>query len=383
MATQKFSNNMKDLAAIYKDSKVFQELIDNTLALQYNEVWWKSQFTKASLPTPLGANGSATFQAIEIIEASSPMLSPRAAWTPPKEDSTEGAEYYMDSLWDWGTSFSITAQEQAYYDRMLKTTNVPLIVLNKFINTLDKKLLGAHATVSHQCAQLLSNGNWISANQEGFKAKGICDKIPAEMRKTAGPKAWTDPTAPIYETIVKYVQEYRDKTKDERPLSLKMTKEEFENIQHNEWFKNNIGVMVILGGIYNPNPVVTIEKVNEYALQQGGWFPVIELIEEKQVLQDNGYTIKKDVKGWKQGMVVMSPIGSQGDIHYADVEELSYLVQGEGDRSMAYLEGGLFGFLNWVEVGRSPRWITELLATFAPALTLFRHTMYINSLVAD
>lgn len=383
MAMNNYSNNIKDLMLLYKDSNEFQMLIDNTIALKYKELWWRSKFDKADLPLSQPADGTAMFKAWEVVEASSPMLNPRAQWAPPKETSKEGAVFYADSIWDWGTSFSLTAQEQAYYDKMLATTNVPLIVLQKFIHTIDQKVKGAHATITNTGAQLLSSGKWMSANKEGFKARGECKEIPAEAFKKAGTKSWADPTADIKGTLEKYVKEMRD-AGEERALVLYLSRNEFAYIENNNWFKENLGLIVIGGMVYNPNKIVTVEKYNIYVSEYGGGFlPLIEIQEEKQVLQDNSYTIKSDVTGWKKGMAVLAPAGKQGLIQYADVTELSYLVKGAGERSLAYLEGGLFGILNWTEVGRLDRKITELLASFAPSLSNFKHTYYINTEVAD
>lgn len=362
------------------DNNEMQVMVDNALANLYQEAWWRTAYVKASMPTPLNAYGAGTLTAAELVKKSAPMALPRAKWSPPAEGGRDGFETYTDSIWDYGYSFSTSAQQRDYYSKMLDKFNGNTTILSNYITETSDLVKGINAALTYNGASLLSQGFYVSPN-EGFKARGKA-RIPLDRFKKAGAKVWADKTADIIGKMQMEVKDLRDKTQFEGALSFKMTKTDFANVQTNEKVREQVGNYILsMGNVFSTNSIVTVERFNEYIRELGQYTFIIEIIEEKQVLQD-GTINRKDVRGWKEGNVVLSPVGMQGTIEYADVDELAILAA-IPNRQVAYMEGGLFGIMNWISEGRSPVWITEILGTFAPALTVFNHITIIDTKTAD
>lgn len=381
MSTLQFGKSVSTFDKFYTgDNNEMQVMVDTAFADLYKEAWWRTAYTKADMPTPIDAYGRAKFTVAEIVTTSAPMALPRAKWTPPAEGNHEGFDTYSDSLWDYGYSFSTSAQQRDYYSKMLDKFNGNTTILSKYISSTSDLVKGINATLTYTGASLLSQGYYVTPN-EGLKATGRA-KIPADRFKKAGAKTWDDPSADILTKMQMEVKEFRDKTQFQGALSFKMDKTTFGYLQTNTKIREQVGNYIIsLGNVFSTNSIVTVERFNQYIAELGQYTFVVELVEEKQLLLD-GTINRKDVRGWKVGNVVLSPIGMQGTIEYADVDEIAILAN-VPNRQVAYMEGGLFGIMNWISEGRSPVWITEILGTFAPALSVFNHITIIDTKTAD
>lgn len=383
MATLQGGNSISTFDKFFKaGGDEMQVLVNSAFADMYNESWWKQMYQKADMPTPLDAYGKATFTAYQVIKTSAPMAMPRAKWSPPAEGSHDGFASYTGSLYDYGFSFVTTAQQRDYYSKMLDAFNGNTTILKKFMSETDDLIKGIHSRISNIGASLLSQGYYLTEGA-GVKAKGKAD-IPLSRFKTAGAKAWSDVGADILGKMQTEVQALRDATGFSGVLSFKMDKTAWGYVQANTAVKSTIpSYLSSIGVLESLNSTVTVERFNRWVNEVGMNYAIIELVEEKQVLQDTVIS-RRDVHGWKSGSVVLSPFGYQGTIEYANVDELAILSE-IGDRQIAYVEDGLFGLMNWVsgKNDRSPAWVTEVLGTFAPALGVAHTMTIIDSKTAD
>jgi len=359
-----------------------QSLINTVFADMYQESFWKRYFDKDGMPTPSDSQGVATFRAIEMIAQSAPMLEPRARWSEPTESPKGSMNYYTGSIGDFGRSFSITPEEEEYYQVMLEMSGGDVNVLTQYVSNINDLVKGAHATISNLSAQLMSKGQMISANTTGFKFQGIAD-IPAARFKKAGAKVWSDISSDILTKMQTEEDALRTATGFTGMLTWKMDKTTFQNIQLNTAVRSQVGSYLNYNNIlFTTNSIVTLDAFNQWAVNVGN-LSVIELVEEKQMLNGGQTSYYTTTRGWKAGSAVLSPAGKQGVIKYSNINELAKLAN-YPNKQVAYLENGLFGIMNWLnDSGRSPVRITELLIAIAPALSVYNTMTIVDTTTAD
>lgn len=365
-----------------------QILIDNALQEKYNTLWWKKYFTPADMPTPVSADDRALFAQVSMTTAPDVMLMPRAAWTPPKPSSKEGFNYYEGSLANYGRSYSFTAQEVAFFQKMLERANGSAFVAEKYMKKADQLIKGAHATVSNLSAQLLSKGQYIFAasSGSGFSTNGKAN-IPAARFKKAGAKVWSDVASGIISKMQTEEKALRDATGYAGPLSWKMDRTTFNYVMANtevktmmkEYIASRVGLAAVTG---LPAVVGTVESYNEWvSILQMPNLSIIEIVEESQQTE-YANAVKTTVNGWLSKNAVLSPLGLQGEIKWADVEEYKYMAG--INKQFAYIEGGIFAMMNWKnDANRAPEWIAEILAFVAPTLSVFDTMTIVDTLTAD
>ena len=363
-----------------------QILIDSALQAKYNTLWWKTMFTPADMPTPINADDKALFSQISMTESRDTMLLPRAAWQPPKPTSKDGFNSYEGVLANYGRGYSFTAQELAFFQKMLERTNGSQFVATAYMKKADQLIRGAHATVTNLAAQLLSKGSYTSPNATGHTTMGKAN-IPTARFTTAGTTIWSNAAAPIIATMQAREKTLRDATGYAGALSWKMDRTTFNYFINNTEVKalmklyvaSKVNLPTVTG---LPNMVGTIETYNAWVstLQMPDISP-IEIVEESQILQEN-QVVKSVVSGWESKYAVLSPIGIQGEIKWADIEEYKYMAG--INKQFAYLEGGIFAMMNWKnDSNRTPEWIAEILAFIAPTLSVFDTMIYVDTTVTD
>ena len=378
-----FNKNMSILESFFeKGGTATHTLVNTVFADMYKEAFWKRYFEKDDMPTPTNSKGVGIFEVTEVITESAPMLDPRARWSAPAERTKGGFASYTGSIGNFGLSNSITPEEEEYYEKMLAVVGGDQNVLTQYVKSLDGLIKGANATFSNLSAQLLSKGQMISLN-DGFKFKGIAD-IPTSRFKNAGAKVWSDVASDILTKMQTEEDALRLATGYTGTLSWKMDKTTFRNIQLNTAVRSQVGSYLNYNNIiFTTNSVVTLDAFNNWA-QEMGELSIIEIVDEKQMLNNgltSSYTV---VRGWEVGNAVLSPIGKQGVIKYSDVDELARLAKSP-NKQVGYLDNGLMGIMNWIKNtdGRSPVKITELLVAIAPALTVFNTMTIVDTTTAD
>ena len=360
----------------------FETLLNEAIP-PYNELWYKKYFPKAPEARPIDAEGKAYFKAVEIEESSEPMMLPRAPFSPPKEGSKEGFSFYLDSLWDFGFSFSITASDRLRYEKMATEMGAKEggeALMKRYLHNVTDLIKGANASYSNICAQILSKGEWKYQTPTGIQALGKCKEIDPSFKITATTLPWSDPNATIIEDLQKAVELIREKTRYDGMLTAKMSLNTFKLVQNNKAVREAVATTIVLGGTaVQSHEIVTIDKFNQYVSDNSNYLPIIELVEEKQILQDST-VFRKTVNGWQDEMVIVSPAGIQGFMEYAYTEELM-VFRNLPNRNVQWIDGGLFGLMNWKSSldNRQPIDITEILATGAPSLRVFKKWVQIDT----
>lgn len=378
MSQLKFGKTVKGFDEYFmSNGKETQLLANSALSVPFENMWWKKYWVQANSPTPINADGIGIFQAKEFMNQESGYLDPRSPFSPPAEGESKGFDYYTGSLGDFGFSTKTTSQQRLYLEKMLSEFKGDENVVRKFINEQFSLVRRAHKTITYLGAGLLSDGQVTLKGKDGFEYSTFA-KVPAWARQKALGKIWSDKTALILEDMQQTEITLRNKTGYEGILSWKMDRETFGHIQKNADAREQIGAYVNLAGQqFTTNSIVTLDKFNDWVREAGSSMSIIEIVEE---VQDAGNNIinRAAIEGWKKGRAVLSPMGLQGVIEYANVQELS--VMEDTDRQIAYLENGLFGIMNWKTGDRTKVYIQELLATFAPTLSVFNHMIIKDTL---
>ena len=130
------------------------------------------------------------------------------------------------------------------------------------------------------------------------------------------------------------------------------------------------------GSILSSGYLATKESYEAWNTANGNYLPPIELMVEETLIQ--GVTTSTAVKGWKDGIIVLSPSGYQGQLMWATSDEYD-LLNGISTFATAKMEGGLLSMMNRVNTnGRMPEWITEVIGCYEPVLDEWNKHWCIN-----
>lgn len=387
MATTQNNISIKSLEDFFKNNGVAtQSLINTAFDPIFNSLWWKTKFMKANMPTPVNGEGAALFQMSSLTTTPDTMLNPRSSWTEMDELSKDGFSTYTGSIHQYGRKIKWTPQQLAEFDKISRAAGGNETVVTAYMKKTLDLLRGAHATVTNLSAQLLSKGQFQSVNTVGFKTEGKAD-IPTTRFKKAGAKIWSDASSDIIGKMQTEEKALRDATGYAGALSWKMDRTTFNYVMANTAVKSlmtayvgyRVGMTTVSG---LPSVVGTIEQFNEWAsLLQLPYISPIEIVEESQTLQ-SGQTVKSVVSGWDTGNAVLSPLGFQGEIKYAAIEELNWI---DTDLcQVAVAEGGLFSLANYkINEGKFSILNTEMFVHLAPALSVFDKMTIVDTTTAD
>lgn len=367
-----------------------QLMIDNAIQERYSNLWYKKYFVKADLPIAINPDQTAMFTQIGMATTQATMMLPRAPYSEPKVGTKDGFEFYTGSLGNWGFAQKFEAQERQYFAKMMEKSSIigANVIEKAYMKKANDLIQGGYATITNLCAQLLSTGSYKSVNTIGITLEGAAKIKPTQFKKS-GSKVWSEIDSPILTKMQDTEKALRDATGFQGVLTWKMDRETFGYVQKNTEINTLVSqfIQAVNTGMYgNTTPstfTVTEQNFNRWIAESGmaTGMSYIEIVEESQIIEET-QRMKTVVNGWKSGSAVLSPLGIQGEIKYADVEELEWI--GGTNRQMAYLEGGLLNIMNWKnEVNRAPEWRTEILSFLAPALSVFNIMMIVDTKTAD
>lgn len=382
-----------------KDGGVkLQSFTDNLWRNKYQNKWWRTFFKVDDLPTPVQTDGSYIFKQIYDVAEGSPMLTAKAEWTQAVQNDTPGIEGIQGNLYHFGRGQSISLQQMAVYNRMKKEGKGQELVVKKYIQKVNALVEGGHSTLNNLTAQIMSKGYFDNKLflDDGIKIKSN-QCLTTDSFKKAGKKVWSDPTAKLYDFMLKAEKAFRvdNEAYYKGPLSWKMTRDTFNLLLKNEELKAFIGTFLTWNSGATALSVgqvpLTEVALNSWIRSLGGIISPIQIVEEEEIIGKPGQTLtenlnsyKKEVQGWEKNAVVLSPVTTNGIIKYGDVEEFKILQKTKYFNS-ASLEDGLFNILTYSnKQAKNIEDITELATTFAPVLSDYRaHWIFDVNAVGD
>ena len=348
-----------------------------------------SQFEVDPEITPTARSGASPFTVASKQLLADEMADYRARGSKNKAMDNQGIEWYTGTLTDLGKALKpMTTDDREQFATMIEQFGSDAYVIDQYVEGVARLRNSVDSRLSYQGAELMTTGKITGNNGEGT-AEFYSQKaeIPAENFVNAGKTAWSDPSADLIQLMRTIEDKYRDRTGDDQPfkwqIPLKMWRDVFlTNTKLNANVQNYRATRELP---ITKEGLIIEDWVIDYITVLGVLSP-IEIIQEGSIESLND--VRREVKGWANDIAVFRPRGYAGLIKRAaiyDAEKARKYASKTVERSVAYLENGLYGLVNKTSFNTDgyPEWHTDIYATLAPALTEFPYHVIVKTSQAD
>lgn len=335
--------------------------------------------------TPSNAKGEATFtsQMREIVNAD--LMDMRAPLGDTRVADKKGVAYYTGRIPDFAPAgFVEKATERWYKESNFDQFGDAALIAQYATDEIQRMVDSANMTLSYLAAKALSTGETIYDMGDGIQSAIYKSYIPLENFVKAGAKVWTDPSANIFDQMMKIEQDFKDKWGVEMAMQWEMSETMYKNVfLNNEQVREWVRTWNAMNNVVLPaNLQLTKELVDAaYAAHPYGLSPIV-LVNEKQKDINQGV-----VRGWKEGNAVLRPRGYAGYIRKAAIlDEVIYKRYANSVNSYNFTPAlnGLGVFMNSVVVnGNFKEWHTDLFVKAIPTLDEFLYHVIVDTTTAD
>lgn len=374
-----------------KDNINFLRTFLNTKDLLYtNYGWYLTQGRRASMPTPTDYDGAATFSVKSRKLEAAPLMHLRAPLGDAPEMENNGIEIYTGSIPDFiGYKWSENARQREYKEQLYEQFGNDADLISAWVrNVVQVGKNSAEATLSNLTAQLESTAK-MSWQGKGEGLQQFLQKVepfPAENRKKAGDKAWTDPSCNLISQMRKIEDAYRDERGGtDTPLVWKMTRKMYrdtflQNAEVKEWYKR---WCVAHFKAYTEEMQVLDEDFKNSLSDMTGLSPFEIVVERERNKTVNADTF---VQGWDDKYVVLCPAGDTVEFKWTPIYDQT-LQQKYGakniDVSWATIADGLVTVGNYaMDNGQFREWQTKVMMSACPVLLDFMNHVIIDTSTA-
>lgn len=387
-------------------SQYLQTVVDDMLERDANQFFWEEHFSVDGtkyLINPAKPREDPSFTVTSIVNRPTPMANPMNPLSEVAQMDTQGFESFSDTIGQFGMG----QFETSFSREELKAELAALDVADRniivgFSIKLATLIRSHNYNLSNLAAQTLSKGGgYDMVGREGI-TPGMTHKfrnyVPAGNYLKAGAKVWTDNTADIPSQMMKIEQDWKMAKGYDGLMEWDLPYELIvNNLINNEYFKKEVNRYIRL---YAPDKVLVIqtdgstgvdvssitwEQLVEYSRSSISKISPIRVIKESQVSQN--ITNIKTVKGWKNGVAVLRPLGLAGKIVHSDTADV-YMLQKEANKtvdfSIANAQGGLLYVINKiVPNGLYKAYHTDVIGRYRPVLTEFTHHIIVDYTTAN
>ncbi len=363
---------------------VVEAILADPELIKANHTFWQSKFRVDPQSTPTNAEGEAVFKSKMREMETGTLMDMRA----PLGDSTpfdkKGLAAYTATIPDFiAKGFVEKATERYYKEKMFDQFADLKNVAVYATDVLQRGIDSANQTLSYMSAYLLSNGELSYLQGEGIKDDLYKPYIPEANYDTAGAKVWTDPTARLLDQMVEKENKYRDMWGVSIPLQWEIERKQFvECFLTNEQVIEWVRYTNLINNTPLPERLVLTEDMATAAIAKFAGLSPIVLVEESQKDVNNG-----TVKGWKEGVAVLRPVGYAGLIrHTAAQDEAIYTSFANNAVTFNFTKamGGLVTICNSiVPNGNLKEWHTDFWMSAIPSLDEFLYHVIIDTTAAD
>ena len=390
---QQFDFNNSRYAKLFssKDNINFLRTFLNTKGLLYtNYGWYLTQGRRASMPTPTDYDGVASFSIKSRKAEAAPLMHLRAPLGDAPEMDNEGLEMYTGTIPDFiGYKWSENARQREYKEKLFEQFGNDADLMAAWVrDVVQVGKNSAEATLSNLTAQIMTTAK-MSWKGKGEGLQQFLQKVepfPAENRKKAGAKAWTDPDCNLISQMRKIEDDYRDERGGtEISLVWKMTRKMYrdvflQNKEVKEWYINWCKAH---DRAYTANMQILDEDFKNSLSDMTGLSP-IEIVVEKE--RNKTVTTDAFVQGWDDKIVVLCPIGDSVEFKWTPIYDQT-LQQKYGakniDVSWASIADGLVTVGNYaMDHGQFREWQTKVMMSACPALLDFMNHVIIDTSTA-
>lgn len=379
----KFDFNTCRYAGIFTDEPMMRMLIDDYININ-NYAFWTTQEEVDTMMTPTNGRGAASFSQAAIHREVTPMMDMRAPLGKGKPIDKEGYDFYTGTIPDFITPVVVeTAAEREYKRRLFEQYGTDAKYINDWLNSTQGLVDSANQTMSNMTAQLLSTGAIDYKFGRGIKSYVQKVPIPAENFVKAGEKVWTAADCKILTQMVKIEQDFRNRTGFDGAMKWQIPYDLFINtFMTNAEVKDWVKFTKALVGIVVPDTFASTVEETIAAMSKYESLSAIEVIREKQ----------KDysgmVSGWKDGVVVLRPVGYAGVIKQTEILDV-VMSQNYGSSVIekVFAQTGMSGLFTVVNTtlnnGEYKEWHTELVASAVPTLSEFPYHVIVDTKTAN
>lgn len=383
-----------------------QNLIDNSLEIGANSFFWQEHFMLEGNEIPVDLSDRTKNPAWTVrskINRLVPMADSMAPMAEVAQLDNEGWEERTGSLYQYGKGLYQTSLGKKELEaKLLEMNMTDQNILAGFVRGVSDLVKAHNFRLSHMAAMVLSKGGaYDNISTAGFSGVSTPQNayIPASNFKTAGAKVWTDSSCDLISQMQKIEYDYKVANNIDEgalfewdiPYTMVLTvllKNSFFIAEVNRWIQlySPDKVIVINNSSSSVNTnVITTAQLEAYSRSDISKISPIRVIKENQTVQ--GFTATTNVKGWKEGVAVLRPIGMAGVVVHGQTADVQMLQSGEVNSgvnvSIAKVQGFLYLINKEVPNGTFKAYHTDVIGRYAPVLNEIQYHVVVDTTTAD
>jgi len=393
-----------------------QTLIDNSIEIDENAFFWQEHFRVEGNEYDIDKSNlkkNPAWTVRQRVARTVPMADAMAPLTETMQLDAEGFEEKTGSIYQYGKGLFETSMSKEELKARLQELGPDQSLVEGFVRGVADLVKTHNLRVSNMAAMTLSRGgqygNTIAitnvaggtATTQGFSGV-VADQsayIPITNYKKAGAKVWTDTTANIPEQMHKI--EYDFKQANQLPDSMSFEWDIPWDMLVTVLIKNPafikevnrylaLGapdkVIIVNNGTSTTNvDSITVDQLIAYSRWELSKIAPIRIVREQQTVQ--GITTYTTVKGWKQGVAVLRPLGYAGVLVHAKVADVELMRSGEVNKGIDFSLAKVQGFLNVINKvtpnGMLKSYHTDVIGRYATVLDESMYHVVVDTTTAD
>lgn len=398
------------------NSGFLQTLIDNTIEIEENSFFWQENFRVDGNEydvdiADLKKNPAWTVR--QKINRTVPMADAMAPLSETMQLDGEGFEEKTGSIYQYGKGLFETSMSKLELEARLKALGPDQNLVTGFVRGVADLVKTHNLTLSNMAAQTLSRGgqygNTIAltnpaggtATTQGFSGviTSQAPYIPLSNFKRAGVKVWSAADCDIPEQMRKIESDFKEANyiNENTPFEWDIPWDIVISVLlNNAAFKKEVNryialyapdkVIVVTNGSSTTNvDTITWEQLVAYSRSPISKISPIRIVREQQTVQD--ITTYTNVRGWKNGVAVLRPLGYAGVVVHAKVADVELMKSGEVNNNIQFSLAKVQGFLNVVNKvvpnGMLKAYHTDVLGRYATVLDEAPYHVVVDTLTAD
>lgn len=396
-----------------------QSLIDNTIEIDENQFFWQEHFrvegNEYDIDTAdLRKNPAWTVR--QMVKRTVPMADAMAPLSETMQLDAEGFEEKTGSIYQYGKGLFETSMSKMELAARLAEIGPDQNLIIGFVRGVADLVKTHNLRLSNMAAMTLSRGgeygNAIALTKvgggtgttQGFSGVTTYQSsyIPRENFKTAGTKVWTNANCDIPEQMVKIEADFREANNIDDSVSFEwdlpwdmVTNVLLKNAAFvkaiNIWIgkhgrpNNSVVIINQNGEPSNLTDTITWQDLIAYSRAEDTPISPIRIVREQQMVQD--ITTYHTVRGWKDGVAVLRPLGLAGVVVHAKTADVQLMQSGEVNNgvqfSLAKVQGMLYVINKVTPNGMLKAYHTDVLGRYATVLNESQYHVCVDTTTAD
>lgn len=393
-----------------------QTLIDNTIEIEENQFMWQEHFRVEGNEYDIDLGDLKKNPAWTVRQKTRrqlPMADAMAPLTETMQLEGEGYEEKTGSIYQYGKGLFETSMSKQELQARLRELGSDQNLILGFVRGVADLVKTHNLRLSHMAAMTLSRGGEYgntlavtnvaggTATTQGFSGVSANQSayIPLANYKTAGTKVWTASDCDIPEQMRKLEADFREKNyiPDSVAFEWDIPWDMLTNVLlKNAAFVKEVNryialaaedkVVIVNNGVSSTNvDSITWQQLVQYSRWEQSKISPIKIVREQQTVQ--GITTITTVKGWKQGVAVLRPLGMAGVVVHAKTADVALMQSGEVNNGIQFSLAKVQGFLNVINTitpnGKLKSYHTDVIGRYATVLDESQYHVVVDTTTAD